>query len=280
MNELKRMLTAHPSNQFRRNPNFYLQYDGFWFVVCAAVLATFWATDFTPLFGAPQWWYAVVAPVLLFGFIWAHLLIHNATHGNLPKAINRVAGELLGLIVVVRFASWDIIHMRHHKYSDDRQKDPHPNFPSFWKTVINTIVQVEQQLFQQYFDTWGDTPATRNHEKWRARLSYGTNLVLIAAWFWLLGPWFFCLVFAPMNLLGGLFVIHFNWSTHNGEAAKGLEDMRPVNLTSPMYKVGNALFCGIYAHETHHQRASLFNPAKYVAQVAAQAEAEQPRQAA
>lgn len=280
MNELKRLLTAHPSNQFRKNPNFYLQYDGFWFVVFAAVLAAFWATGFTPLLGGPAWWYAVVAPVLLFGFIWAHLLIHNATHGSLPKAINRVAGELLGLIVVVRFASWDIIHMRHHKYSDDRQKDPHPNFPSFWKTVFNTIVQVEQQLFQQYFDTWGDTPATRKHEKWRARVSYGTNLVLVAVWCWLLGPWFTALVFAPMNLLGGLFVIHFNWSTHNGEAAKSFEDMRPVNLTSPMYRLGNKLFCGIYAHQTHHERASLFNPAKYAAQVAAQAEPELPRQAA
>lgn len=280
MNELKRMLTAHPSNQFRKNPNFYLQYDGFWFVVFATVLVAFWATGFEPLIGGPAWWYAAVAPVLLFGFIWAHLLIHNATHGNLPKAINRMAGELLGLIVVVRFASWDIIHMRHHKYSDDRQKDPHPNFPSFWKTVFNTVVQVEQQLFQQYFDTWGDTPATRNHEKWRARVSYGTNLVLVAVWCWLLGPWFTVLVFAPMNLLGGLFVIHFNWSTHNGEAATRLEDMRPVNLTSPMYRVGNKLFCGIYAHQTHHERASLFNPAKYAAQVAAQAEPEAPRRAA
>ena len=58
-------------------------------------------------------------PVLLFCLIWAHLLIHNATHGNLPHAINRVAGELLGLCVIVRYASWDIIHMRHHKHTDD-----------------------------------------------------------------------------------------------------------------------------------------------------------------
>ncbi len=280
MRELTRMLTAHPSNQFRKNPNFYLQYDGFWFAVCAAVLLAFWLTGWTPLFGAPAWWFAVAAPVLLFGLIWAHLLIHNATHGNLPRAINRVAGELLGLLVVVRFASWDIVHMRHHRYSDDRARDPHPNFPSFWKTVFNTIVQVEQQLFQQYFDTWGDTPATRTHEKWRARMSYGTNLVLIAAWVWFLGPWFALLVFAPMNLLAGLFVVHFNWSTHNGEAAKGIEDMRPVDLPGPMYTLGNALFCGIYAHQTHHERASLFNPAKYAAKVAAVAEPEEQRRAA
>jgi stearoyl-CoA desaturase (delta-9 desaturase) len=281
VNALIRALTAHPSNQFRKNPNFYFQYDGFWFFVFSAVLLTFWLTGFKPLIGGPEWWFAAAAPVLLFGLIWAHLLIHNATHGSLPKAINRVAGELLGLIVVVRFASWDIIHMRHHKYSDDREKDPHPNFPSFWKTVFHTIINVERQLFQQYFDTWGDTPQTRNHEKWRARMSYGTNIVLIATWLWLLGPAFFLLVFAPMNLLAGLFVIHFNWCTHNGEAATRFEDMRPVDLTALRYRIGNKLFCGIYAHRTHHEKAYLFNPAKYAAaHPAPEAPAAEPRAAA
>src|SRR3990167_8983064 len=99
------VLTAHPISQFRKNPRFYLMYDGFWFLVCAAVLATFYVTGFTPLFSAPAWWFAPVFPVLLFCLIWAHLLIHNATHGSLPKAINRIAGELLGIIVIVRFAS-------------------------------------------------------------------------------------------------------------------------------------------------------------------------------
>lgn len=255
------VLTAHPIAQFRKNPRFYFMYDGFWFLVCAALLATFWATGFTPLIGGPSWWFALVAPVLLFCLIWAHLLIHNATHGSLPKAINRIAGELLGLIVIVRFASWDIIHMRHHKYSDDRVNDPHPNFPSFWKTVFHTIVNVEKQLFQQYYDVWGDTPENHAKERRRAWMSYGTNIVLLAVWAWLLGPAFFVLVFAPCNLLAGLFVIHFNWSTHNGEAGKTFEDMKPTNLSSTYYRIGNKLFAGIYAHKMHHDRPTIFNPA-------------------
>jgi fatty acid desaturase len=265
------VLQTHPISQFRKNPRFYLLYDGFWFAVCATVLLTFWATGFTPLIGGPAWWFAPALPVLLFTFIWAHLLIHTCTHGSLPRSVNRLVGELLGLVVVVRFASWDIIHMRHHKYSDDREKDPHPNFPSFWKTVTHTIVNVEQQLFQQYFDTWGDTPENRRRERRRAWMSYGTNVVLVATWLWLLGPAFTLLVFAPANLLAGLFVIHFNWSTHNGEAATRLEDMRPVNLEGWWYRLGNRLFNGIYAHQLHHQRPSIFNPAKALA---AQARAE------
>ena len=102
-----------------------------------------------------------------------------------------------------------------------------------------------------------------------ARLSYGTNIVLLASWFWLLGPAFFLLVFVPCNLLAGLFVIHFNWSTHNGEQAKALDDMRPTNLTGPYYRLGNKLFAGIYSHKMHHDRPALFNPA--VALAAAEA---------
>lgn len=259
------VLTTHPIAQFRKNPRFYLLYDGFWFAVCAAILLAFWLTGFTPLIGGPQWWFAAALPVLLFGLIWAHLLIHNCTHGSLPRPINRLVGELLGIIVVVRFASWDIIHMRHHKYSDDREKDPHPNFPSFWKTVTYTVVNVEKQLFQQYFDTWGDTPENRARERRRAWMSYGTNVVLVATWLWLLGPAFTLLVFAPANLLAGLFVIHFNWSTHNGEAASSVADMRPVNLGGPWYTLGNKLFAGIYAHQLHHDRPGIFNPAQALA---------------
>jgi stearoyl-CoA desaturase (delta-9 desaturase) len=259
------VLTAHPIAQFRKNPRFYLMYDGFWFLVCAAALLGFKLTGFTPLIGGPSWWFIAAFPALLFCLIWAHLLIHNATHGSLPRPINRIVGELLGLCVIVRFASWDIVHMRHHKYSDDRLKDPHPNFPSFWKTVFNTIVNVEKQLFQQYYDVWGDTAENHARERRRAWMSYGTNIVLLAAWFWLLGPAFFLLVFAPCNALAGLFVIHFNWSTHNGEKATTFEEMHPVNLTSPAYRLGNKLFAGIYAHQLHHDRPTIFNPARALA---------------
>lgn len=267
MSSLSRAITASPTIQFRKNPRFYLFYDTFWLLASVAVLGTFALTGMTPVFGGPELWYLAAFPGLLFALIWAHLVIHNCTHNNLPRSINRIVGEILGIIVLVRFASWDVIHMRHHRYSDDRELDPHPNFPSFWKTVAHTVVHVEEQLFQQYFDIWGDTPENRKKEKRRALVSYGTNVVLGAAWLWLLGPWFFALVFLPTNVLAGLFVIHFNWVTHNGEAATTVEEMRPVNLTSLRYRIGNALFCGIYAHETHHRKPNLFNPALYRADV-------------
>jgi fatty acid desaturase len=251
------ILTSHPIQQFRKNPRFYLAYDAFWFVVCAAACVAMLALHVSPIFGAPTVSWLLGFPVVLYGLIVAHLLIHNATHGNFPRAINRVVGELLGLLVVVRFASWDVVHMRHHKFSDDRVSDPHPNFASFWKTVIHTIVNVEVQLQKQYFDVWGDTAENRRKEAFRAKVSYGTNLVLLAAWFLLLGPWFFFCVFAPANVLAALFVVHFNWTTHNGMRG---DDFRPVNLNSGYFWLGNKLFAGIYMHANHHQRPHLFNP--------------------
>lgn len=258
-----KVLQQHPINQFKKNPRFYAMYDGFYLLLCVAVLVAFYAIGWKPLFGTPSMAWLAIFPVLLFGLIWAHLTIHNCTHGNLPKLINRFVGEVLGLIVIVRFASWDIIHMRHHRYSDDRKQDPHPNFSSFPKTVFNTVTQVEQQLFQQYFDVWGDTKENRQAERRRAWVSYGTNIVLVASWTYLLGLPFTLLVFMPANALAGLFVIHFNWSTHNGERAAQNADFQPVNLDNGYYWLGNRMFAGIYMHANHHTRPHLFNPAKW-----------------
>ena len=267
------VLTAHPFNQFKKNPRFYLMYDGFFFVLCSAVLVVMGASGFRPLLGRPSWWWLLAFPALVLVFNWAHVLIHNCTHGNLPKSINRLVGEVLGFMVVVRFASWDIVHMRHHKYSDDQERDPHPNVVGFWKTVGHTAIHTEQQLIQQYFDTWGDTPANRRFERRRAYVSYGTNIFVFACYMWLLGPWFFFIVFLPAEVLSALFIIHFNWATHNGERGTGAADFRPVNLNRGYYALGNRLFFGIYMHGNHHRRPYLFNPMRWNEQEMGAAEA-------
>jgi len=231
-------------------------------VLCAAALLVMTLTHWTPLLGTPQLSWLLFFPPLLFGLIWAHLVIHTCTHGSLPPLINRAVGEVLGVFVIVRFASWDIVHLRHHRYSDDRVRDPHPNFHSYWHTVKNTVVQTELQLFQEYFDTWGDTPESRRYEKRRAWVSYLTNVILLATWARLLGPWFALGVFLPANVLAALFVIHFNWSTHNGERGLKDTDFHPVNLDAGYYWIGNRVFAGIYMHANHHRRPHAFNPAK------------------
>lgn len=257
MSDLLSFLTAHPSQQFRRNRRFYLAYDSFYAALAVGLIAAKLALGFPALFGAPRadWLFAV--PFLLYAVVAAQLSVHNAVHGNFPRAINRLLGEVLGFIVIVRFASWVMVHLRHHRYADDRIHDPHPNFPSFWKTVAHTVVHVERQLMQEYFDLWGDTEENRASEAFRAKVSYATNVLVIAAWLFYLGPWFFGLIFLPINIFGGLFIIHFDWASHNGLRR---DDFRPVNLNRGYFWLGNKIFAGIYMHKNHHERPHLLNP--------------------
>ncbi len=251
-------LTTHPSRQFRESRSFYLRYDAACALLCLGLLALRpLAFPRSPTLGLRAW--LIAFPLCVYAAIVAQLCEHNAVHGNFPRAINRAVGELLGFLVVVRFASWTLVHLRHHRFADDRDRDPHPNFASFWKTALHTIVHVEQQLMQETYDRWGDTPELRAAERRRARVSYAASLLLLITWLAYLGPSIFFALFLPANALGALFVIHFNWVTHG---ALDERPYRPVNLDHGWFWLGNRLFFGIYMHANHHARPSLFNPAR------------------
>ncbi len=257
---LRAALLSHPIQRFRKQPRFYLHYDGFYFILCSSLCALFLAFGMRPVLASVHWhaWmFAVGFPAVLYFLICCHLWVHNASHGNFPRAVNRVVGELLGFVIFVRFASWQIVHVRHHAHSDDRQKDPHPNYPSYFTSFFRSIVTVERQLQDSYCEIWGDTAANRRFEAFRAKVSYGTNAVLALAWYLFLGPVGFFAFWLPGNLLAAAFVGHFNWSTHNGQAGR---DFRPVNLDRGYYWLGNRIFTGIYFHANHHLRPHLFNP--------------------
>lgn len=249
---------SQPSFQFRRLRTFYLLYDGFYLVLLTALCALMLGTNFTGLVPEFQWWMVPVIPLAMYVAIMCHVFIHNCTHQNFPRSINRLVGEICGLVVLTRYASWEIIHRRHHKYADDLERDPHPVLPSYWKFVWNSMLNVERQLQQQFYEFHGDTPQNRAFEKRRAYTSYFTNVMLMAAWYLLLGPAGFLLWFVPANIAGFLHVNHFNWVTHNAKNPE--EGFHPVNLNHGIYKLGNLLFCGIYFHRNHHEYSGLFNP--------------------
>jgi stearoyl-CoA desaturase (delta-9 desaturase) len=251
-------MTSLPYKQFRRNRFFYLWYDGTYAVLILAALALMFATGWQGVVTEWSWSMMLWFPVVLYTQIIAHVFVHNATHKSWPRAINRLMGELCGVWVLTRFASWEVVHQRHHQYSDDPDKDPHPVIPNFWRFALNTIVNVESQLQQAYYDAHGDTPENRRYERLRAVVSFAVGMMLIYAWLVFWGPAFFFAVFLPAAILGGLHVLHFNWSTHNGFSPT--HDFRPVNLDHGVYWLGNRIFFGIYYHANHHRRPSLFNP--------------------
>lgn len=250
---------ALPSTQLRRNRRFYLLYDGAWAVALAAFCAALARIHPAPVLGRPSpFALALALPLACHALILAHVWIHNATHGAFPRAINRLVGELLGLAVITRFASWEIVHQRHHRYSDDPERDPHPVQRSYWRYARFTVVNVERQLQRAHFDLYGDTEATRRFERRRAWVSYLCNVALLVTWHRVLGSWAFFAVFLPANLVAALHVIHFNWVTHNARSPDG--DFHPVNLDHGLFRLGNLLWHGIYLHANHHRRPAAFNP--------------------
>lgn len=252
--------TSLPFTQFRKNKHFYLWYDGVWAAMLAAVLWAMKAVDHQPLVSTWDWRVLLLVPVFLQAIILCNVWVHCATHNSFPRAVNRLVGEICGLVVLTRFASWEIVHQRHHKYSDDVEKDPHAVIPSYWKFVVHMVLNVEKQLQQQYLDTFGDTPENRRHEKIRALASFGTGVLLMACWYVLLGPIVFFAVFLPATVLGILHLAHFNWSTH--DAWSPTANYRPVNLDHGFFWVGNRVWHGIYFHANHHKKANVFNPMK------------------
>ncbi len=250
-------MTSLPYKQFRQNRFFYLWYDGTWAALLLLGLSVMVAAGWQ---GIQMWnpWLLGLFPVFVYTQILAHVFVHNATHKAWPRWANRLVGELCGAWVLTRFASWEVVHQRHHIYSEDREKDPHPVVPSFWLYAWRTIYTVEAQLQAAYFDAHGDSPENRRYEKVRAVVSFGTGVLLMAFWCVLMGPMVFFTMFIPAVVIGGLFIMHFNWSTHNGFSPS--HDFRPVNLDHGFYWLGNRLFFGIYFHANHHHRPGLFNP--------------------
>jgi stearoyl-CoA desaturase (delta-9 desaturase) len=260
VNAITASLFSLPWAQYRRHPTFYIWYDTFYAVLSLAGIGLIVATGYEAPFAQVHWWYAFLFPVALYVLIMAHVFIHNASHGNFPKAINRIVGEICGVLVLTRFASWEIVHRRHHRYSDDPERDPHPAERGYWRYALNTLINVEKQLQQQYFDVYGDTPETRRYEKIRAVVSFGSGTLVAVLIFFLLGPGGFFTLFLPASIGAGLFVIHFNWCGHNAHTKD--QPIAPANLDHGWYWLGNRMFFGIYYHGNHHKMAMLFNPMK------------------
>jgi fatty acid desaturase len=251
-------LTSLPFTQLKKNRRFYFWYDLFYAVVCASLLLAMQLGGFHPLSASWDWRLLLLFPLVCHAQILCSVYIHNSTHHSFPRILNRIVGELCGLVVISRFASWEVIHRRHHRFSDDVEKDPHPVEPSYWRYVIHTIVGVERQLQRVFFELHGDTPENRRYEKRRAYMSYATSILLIMTWYRFLGAPAFVMLFFPASIVGVLHLVHFNWSTH--DATSKDRNYRPVNLNSGFFWFGNLAWHGIYMHANHHRKPGLFNP--------------------
>lgn len=260
LHTLQATFRSLPHVQFERSATFYLWYDSFFAVLAIVGSLALWRSGFAGIHPGFDPWLLALLPVAFYVLFMAHVFIHNASHGNFPKPVNRLVGELCGVLVATKFASWQIVHRRHHRYPDDPERDPHPAERGYWRYVAHTLVNVERQLRQEYYDRHGDTPENHTYERWRALLSFGSGATIVLFFFLLLGPGAFFMLYVPAFVGAALFVMHFNWVGHNAHRAGS--DIRPTDLDHGWFWLGNRLFFGIYYHGTHHRLSMLFNPMK------------------
>jgi stearoyl-CoA desaturase (delta-9 desaturase) len=254
--------TTLPYAQFKRDPHFYVKHDTVFLVLAIAGIAALNLAGWSPPRAFALWHFALF-PIVLYLTILAHAFSHCASHGawgrsTAGKVLNRIVGELCGAYVLTKFASWEIVHRRHHRYSDDAARDPHPAERGYWSYAKNTLINVEKQLQQEYFDVHGDTPERRRYEKFRSVYSFVSGVVLAMFWEQLFGLPLFVELVAPCWVLAGLFVIHFNWVGHNAHTRDGA--IEPTDLDHGWFWIGNRMFFGIYFHGSHHRMAMVFNP--------------------
>jgi fatty acid desaturase len=257
------VFSKYPINHFKQSRWFYPVYDGTWLVGMCLLIGTLLAVGYqAPVASFAEFdpAYFLALPFVTYFLILCNVFAHNVAHRNFPKAINRLVGEIVGFFVLTRYASWEIIHLRHHRYSDQPGKDPHDCVPGFWLHFLPYFVlNVEKQLKQNFYDHHGgDTPENRRFEKMRALLSFATGAALIATFYVVAGAPLFCLILVPAEIITIVHLAHFNWSTHNGFSAA--RDYGPINIDRGFYYIGNRIFFGIYYHDNHHRMVKAFNP--------------------
>lgn len=261
MNAIVTAWSSLPYAQFKKYPAFYLVYDSVYFLGAIGLISTLQLAGYQAPSQQFAWWHVLLLPLATYLVISAHMLIHNASHGNCgPKPLNRLIGELCGIVVLSKFASWEIIHRRHHRYSDDPEKDPHPAERNYWRYVVASLANVEKQLQMQSLELFGDTPARRRYEKVRSIWSFVSGATILAAWYAVLGAPFFFVLYLPAFFFAALFIVFFNWAGHN--AHRPDTTIEPTNLDHGIFWILNRMFFGIFYHGNHHKMAMLFNPMK------------------
>lgn len=221
-----------------------------------AVLAFFniqrheWSYHYTDL--------VVVILAIIMGWL-VSSFIHNTAHNNIKnKYINRLVGEFCGLWVMYGFKNFILIHILHHKYSDQELDPVNPKGMSFFKFLTAPM---------RYMIRTGSKYMELKHGEHRhfKMIKFGHyfffHLSVIARLFFfysVLGGKYF-VIFYMVSLASNISILaHINYICHK-ELPNG--DVEILNFDHNIYyKVANLITCGGYYHKNHHLNQNLFDP--------------------
>lgn len=209
---------------------------------------------------------AVLAVILgvVSGWIVSSFL-HNASHGNIKNPyLNRFIGEFCGYWVLYGFTNFVLIHLLHHKHTDEELDPVNPKGMGFIKFVSAPMRYMIQKAKLSLFQMHG------HHADYRMiwamqfvvlNINLGLRLVL---WYTFLGQELFLLFYLPGLFSNIMLFAHINYVTH-----RNLEDgtVEIVNINHNLYyKMINFITIGGYFHKNHHINVKAFNPMSMMAE--------------
>src|SRR5687767_8129038 len=98
MSAIVATLTSLPYTQFRKSRYFYLWYDGFFMAMGLCLAWLMYVAQWPGLSTHWDWRLLLLLPLACHFQILCSVWIHNSTHNNFPRAINRLVGELCGVV--------------------------------------------------------------------------------------------------------------------------------------------------------------------------------------
>jgi fatty acid desaturase len=220
------------------------------FIFAAAV--SFFRSDFNPMA------LLYVMPITIGLSLIFSALIHNASHESIPhRFLNRLVGEIMGIIQLSGFPDWKLVHVLHHQNSDDPILDPHPPLKkSYWEFAKGMRSSIVTVFGQFYFKCFGKNETSIQNLQSFARAAKFNMLMKIGFWFLILKPQLFAFAFLFSIVFKMLHFAWFNYITHRPDA----DGVKIQNLNNFTYKVLNFFSFGLYYHDNHHTAPYLFDP--------------------
>jgi len=251
-------------NQFKKNPNYLLNYCIKSIVFFTMAITLLLMTKGLNLsFNIKTGHYFLPLMAILFCGLPSSIL-HNCAHRNFkPLLLNNILGEICGTFMLYGFKGFQVGHMFHHIYPDNPTYDPHPpRGYSFLRFVISPIEATLRVIRTAYFDFFGENEETRRSLAIQTSLfNIGIGLRVIFL-FILLGPVYFSLLYLPIYLTNIFVFAHINYATHI-ENEDGNSEI--INLDHNFYyRFVNLVSFGGYFHKSHHLKPQLLNPSKSI----------------
>jgi beta-carotene hydroxylase len=181
------------------------------FAVCVTIIGTIWYAAIAH--GFPLWLGAIINGITAY---YLFSVVHDSSHNSVSK--NKFLNDLLGRIGLVYFAPlapMDVaryIHMAHHKYANDPERDP-----DGYAHKLDVWFPLRWLNFDYYYAKWfilkGGDYAKRKYPSLLAYVAFIIGSCATIIWLGF-GMELLMLWFIPTRISSFLFVLVFSFLTH------------------------------------------------------------------